>query len=368
MDILQYAIANGIIDLRGVAEECALRKREEVLSKHHIWKGKNGYYYSKVNGKLIKKKQLSDLNQALIDLHEEKTPTVADLYKVFLDRRRHLSRASKYRYDKIFRCYFKDIADKKVISITEFDIEEMIISLLAEGITSKEFTNFKVVIRGIFKLAKKQELVNFRINETLEDMNITNNEFKKPQHKKQVLNTDEYNRIIEYLKKHQDMRNLGILLLLKSGLRVGELAALKPQDIGKDFINVCKTESSTSIEYDIVERTKTDAGTRKVLIAEQDQWILRELKSRRAFNDYVFDFKSYAFRYRLYTICEKLGIERVSPHKLRKTYASRLYGLGLDERFIITQMGHTNIRCTKDYYIKDTLTLDEKRQMLKLVT
>ena len=105
-----------------------------------------------------------------------------------------------------------------------------------------------------------------------------------------------------------------------------------------------------------------------MIIPDQDLWILRELKARRTFCDYVFEFRPYTFRKRLYAICDKLGIERISPHKLRKTYASRLFGAGVDERIICSQMGHTDIRTTKQYYIKDTFTPEEKRTLLARVT
>lgn len=362
-DILQYAIDNGIIDLRGVANEVELRKQKEILESHHIWKGKNGYYYSKVNGKLIKKKRLEDLEGALIDNH--KANTVEEVFTQFIYHKKNLQPSTVKRYDSTFSSYLTEIKDRPIESITEWDIELLITKLLDKGITAKEYAGIRTVLNGIFKLAKKQRLIDFRISETLEDLNITHKDFRPKQHKKQVLLTTEYLSITEYLTKHDDITNLGLLLMLKTGLRIGELVALTPRDIHKYHIDITKTEQRTDEGYVIVNRTKTDAGVRQVVVADEDLWILRELKSRRAFCEYLFDYKSYQFRSRLYTICDKLGIERIGLHKLRKTYASRLFSMGLDEVFICAQMGHTDITCTKQYYIKDTLSLSEKRRLLK---
>lgn len=48
---------------------------------------------------------------------------------------------------------------------------------------------------------------------------------------KEVFNEDEVPVIKEYLQNHPDKRNLGILLTFQTGLRVGELAALKSSDL-----------------------------------------------------------------------------------------------------------------------------------------
>ena len=360
-DILQYAIQNGIINLRGVAEEVKLKK----LESHHIWQGKNGFFYSKVNGRLIKRKQLSDLNQALLDL-ENKYP-LKKVYELYLENKRNISNSTKYRYDTIFKRHLADWQDKDIESITQYDIETFVTNLFREGISGSEFRALRVVINGTFKLARKMKLIDYSISDTLEDMNITSKDFKPKQHRKQVLTNDEYNRITKYLVDNQDMRNLGLLLLLKSGLRIGELVALKPSDLKDGYIDINKTEAHDD-NYYITDKTKTEAGTRKVVLPKQDLWILNELKCRRAFNEYVFEFKSYQFRNRLNSVCNKLGIERVSPHKLRKTYASRLFANGVDERIICTQMGHTDIRTTKQYYIKDNTTLEERKAVLSKVT
>lgn len=363
---MQYAITNGIIDLRGVAEEVELRRKQEILDSHHIWKGKNGYYYSKVNGKLLKRKKLSDLNQALLDIYESQT--VREVFNLYLKNKRNVQPSTIARYESCFQSYFGILQDKKISQVTEYDIERFIVFHLDKGLSAKEYGNIRTVLNGIFKLAKKQDLIDFRISETLEDLNITHKDFKHKQHKKQVLNTNEYEMLTDYLTNNLDILNLGLLLMLKTGLRVGELVALTPNDLGKHEILVNKTEQRVRTDYQITKRTKTEAGTRTVIVANQDLWILRELKLRRIFSSRVFEYSTNAVRYRLENICDKLNIQRVSPHKLRKTYASRLFSAGVDEQFICSQMGHTDIRTTKQYYIKDTLTFDEKVQMLERVT
>lgn len=367
-ELLRYAVENGIIDLRGVAKEVKVQKEKDALNKHHIWQGKNGYFYSKVNGRLIKKKNVTDLYNALIELDSKEQITVGKLYEMFLDNKRSLAPSTISNYTLIFKRYLSEYEDKAVKSITEYDLEVFLNRLIKNGIGIGEFSNFRIILTGIFKIAKKMKLVDFYVSDIIEDMNLSKHDFKKATQRKQVLNNEEYQKITEYLKANLDDINLGLLLILKTGLRVGELAALKPEDIGSYSIKVSRTEIHHGNNYVVANRPKTEAANRTIILADQDLWILKELRLRKSFCEYVFEQNTYQFRKRLDRLCKVLNIEHISPHKLRKTYASRLYQAGVDERIICTQMGHTNIGCTKKFYIKDTFTPEEKRRELRLVT
>ena len=64
-------------------------------------------------------------------------------------------------------------------------------------------------------------------------------------------------------------------------------------------------------------------------------------------------------RNRLRKICKELGIKYRSPHKIRKTYATKAYDSGVAESVIIAQMGHTDIKTTKQFYIRNMTTGNE---------
>ena len=71
---------------------------------------------------------------------------------------------------------------------------------------------------------------------------------------------------------------------------------------------------------------KKMAGIREVVIPVEQKWVLDELKQISPGTEYVFvredgtrmDF--FSIRKRLYRICKKLGLQKKSPHKIRKTY------------------------------------------------
>lgn len=69
-------------------------------------------------------------------------------------------------------------------------------------------------------------------------------------------------------------------------------------------------------------------------------------------------------RRRTERVCDKLGIVRKSPHKVRKTYRSIL----LDNKLIRDLMGHTDILCTEGHYHRNRKTIESKSELLNDIT
>ena len=57
---------------------------------------------------------------------------------------------------------------------------------------------------------------------------------------------------------------------------------------------------------------------------------------------------------------EKLNICKRSTHKIRKTYGTTLINSNVDEAVIINQMGHADIKTTKEYYYFSNRNKQEK--------
>ena len=70
--------------------------------------------------------------------------------------------------------------------------------------------------------------------------------------------------------------------------------------------------------------------------------------------------RTYNFSQRLETICKRSGIQAKSLNKIRKTYGSILIDGKVDESLIISQMGHTDIKTTQNYYYKDRKSTQQK--------
>ncbi len=176
------------------------------------------------------------------------------------------------------------------------------------------------------------------------------------------------------MTEHKDIRNLGLQMLLVTGLRVGELCTLKWSDVEDDhYIHINRTETKLYVDnkpvYEVKEFPKTKAGIRTVIVPQDYRWIFKELRKINPSGEFIFmkndkRMLGSAFRDRLYNVCVKIGIDKKSPHKCRKTYASILLNHGVDESLAISQLGHSDITCTENFYHKDLRSDSEKASII----
>lgn len=175
----------------------------------------------------------------------------------------------------------------------------------------------------------------------------------------------------EYLFSHiEDDTCLGILLAMYTGLRIGELCALKWADIEVDsgMMNICGTMQRIR-EFDGQEKTKillsvpkSVSSRRRIPIPEcvwrevKKQCVGKEgfiIKGRR---------KEYAeprtVQYRFKNILEKSGATPFNFHKLRHIFASRCLQQGFDFQSLSELMGHASIQTTLNIYVHS----DEERK------
>ena len=63
----------------------------------------------------------------------------------------------------------------------------------------------------------------------------------------QIFMENEIPLVVNYLKNHVDIWNMGLLLQFQTGMRIGEISALKPEDIHTDHISVQRTQVKLSL-------------------------------------------------------------------------------------------------------------------------
>lgn len=388
-DLLKYIQEAGIIDLALVQEKVEMKKREELLSRHpyKIYQGKDGKWYTYLpdeeKGRIFKKRATqNDIENLVIEYYKakEENPTIDDIFDEWITdkvKRDEISKSTRDRYKRQYDQCFQEFGKEKIKSVSEYDIEQFVLNTIKScELTTKGFSNLRTLLFGIFRLAKKKRLVSFSITEVVKDIEISQKAFRKEMKadNEQVFMMDEIPKVIEYLEQNQDMQNLGILLLFKTGLRIGELSALKNCDISGNVIHVSRTEICYKDDdgnriFEVRDFPKTEAGIRDVVIPTNCQWILKKLKSMNPFGEFLFmedgeRIRTYIFRNRLRTVCKHSDVVMKSPHKIRKTYGSILLDDGAAESLIISQMGHTNIKTTKEHYYRNRRNAEQIKQEL----
>lgn len=402
LDILTYLINSGTIDLDEVQNQVNNMKNDKYLSEHPYT-----IYYSesderwhsylpddtkKTGRKPIAKKDKNKLEEAIIKFYKDKEDnnlTVKECYKGWIEEKtkegeEEISLATVNRYDSDFNRFFKSIEGKKMAKIDEDSITEFCKHvILTHKLDTKGFAKVKALLRGICGFAWRKKIISYNIKDVLDNMGLSKTIFTVHEEilSKQCFNELEVPIILDYLTKSNNMKDLGLLLLFRTGLRVGELAALETTDIESGIITIRKTETKIKpqgekhFRYEIKNSPKTKAGYRQVIVPQDSLWLLEKILSyRESVNKKNSTFlfldengnriKTYSFRKRLYTVSDNLFDNKRSPHKIRKTYCSILLDNKVPENIITSQVGHVHIDITKDWYYKQMKTQESKRNIL----
>lgn len=384
----------GIIDLESVKEKTEMAKRNELLSNHKyaITEGKDGrwvtvIYVEGVDGqpvrKMIRKSTREAVEDALVEFYREQAenPTVSEVFTEWNDRRlklKQISASTHGRYKQCFNRHFSEFGKRKIKSLERWDIVDFLEEQIPEhGLNSKSFSSLKGITTGILKHAMRKGYVSFSTSDVFDLLDLSEAAFSKKvkEDSDEVFTDEEMEKIIDYLENNLDTQNTALLLMCVTGLRVGEVAALKHTDFSENSVKIERTETrftdaNGKIHYEIKNFPKTAAGVRNTLIPQDYQWIIRRTKSLNPFGEFVFTnskgerMTCNCFRERFYRVCKKVGIKPRSTHKIRKTYASIMLDSNVDRRLIMSQMGHTDISITEQYYHRDRRDVDEKLHII----
>lgn len=199
---------------------------------------------------------------------------------------------------------------------------------------------------------------------------LRHTEVKQPQTTMRILSRYEQGRLNRELVENLDLCNLGILLCLYTGIRIGEICALKWGDISFEenymFIqrtmqriqNLDRTAEKTSI---VISSPKSDCSFRKIPIPKEVMLYLRQYRGDdSAFlltgrSDAYVEPRCLENRFKRRT--EKCGIRDVKFHALRHTFATRCVELGFDIKSLSEILGHSSVNITLNRYVHPSMEL-----------
>jgi len=396
IEILRFAIDNGMIDLSSVQEKMLRKEQEYYLSLHpyKIWQGTNGKWYTYIpekEGRVLKKRNSEeDIHKLIVDYYKSQNeePILRDVFLDWIKEKLELNEIGKGTYDRYYNDYKRffvgtEIDQKKIKNITEDELEIFIRKTIVDhNLTQKAFSNFRTLILGIFKYAKKKKYTTISITTFMNDLQLSKNVFRRVVKSKeeQIYLENEIPLVIEYLKSHPTILNLGILLAFQTGLRTAELAALKPKDVIGKTIHIQRQEikykhpETNRCVHVIKEYAKTDAGNRYVIITDSALETIEMVKRLNPNGEFLFEVNGKRILTNSYNdgiarMCKDLNIPRKSMHKIRRTYGTTLLDAKVDESLIMEQMGHSDITTTKKfYYYSNKLQKSKIEQINKAIS
>lgn len=334
-------------------------------------KTRYGYVYAKTY-KEVKQKLLA---VSEVSVHPAEIIPVINFEAVALEwlanMRPQLKKSSVVKYENIIHLHLLPYFGNRAIrDITRDDVNVFCSLLLSEDSAGQSFSPKTVmsiisVMKNIFRYA--EQVKRYAV------INLNGISVKQLQPQLRILSLIEQQKLSEYLVKNFNLCNLGILLCLYTGIRVGEICALKWGDILFDeqvvYVHQTMQRLQISEHYEnkteiLISTPKSDCSMRKIPIPDKifELIMVHRCPDNAYFltglpNKYI-EPRTMQNRFKKAISC--CNIEDANFHALRHTFATRCIELGFDLKSLSEILGHANVNITLNRYVHPSMELKQQ--------
>lgn len=302
-----------------------------------------------------------------------------EVAEMWLSEKRAYIKESTYAYYhfEMQNYIIPALGSMQVVDVTEECLQNMVLHWQRKGMKNghplKKSTvqNLVMLIKQVLKFAAKKKL----IEECALEIHFAPQGDKK--NKMQVFSKAEQYRLIQAILNELDYRTFGILLCINSGLRIGELCALKWSDIDVEnkIIHITKTlqrvyaRDTLPKTQIIITTPKTATSVREVPLSDKVCEVIGQLPNRCKAGYVLSNCERYieprTFR-RFYTrFLREHDIDELHFHCLRHTFATQCIENGADYKSVSEILGHTTINTTLNMYVHPPM--ERKRECVDML-
>ena len=182
-----------------------------------------------------------------------------------------------------------------------------------------------------------------------------------------VFSETEQRILVQHLLLQNDIFSFGILLALYTGLRIGEVCALKWEDVTDNTIHVCKTmqrlKNADGATEVMILPPKTDSSDRIIPIPAALKKFIEQYRQESGYvlirsNGKLTEPRLLQNKFaKCLTEC---GIDKANFHTLRHTFATRCIEAGVDVKTLSELLGHSDVKTTLNRYVHSSFDLKQK--------
>ena len=382
-----------VVKISGEIKRSGHTKEEQIMARHGEnirkrkdgrWEGRYQIYnkekekqvyssvygrtYDEVREKLTTKKNLiKNPPKTEVEKSEEQKDSIlesimlSNVAQDWLSDVKEKRKPSTYvKYQMIYRNYIEKIFHGiSLCDLTDALIKESFPDTISESVHKSIYC----VLRQILKFISKKYSINV-LNLKKPDFNARNKPIR-------VLAKSEQKNLFAALRHETDIFKMAVLLCLFTGLRLGELCALKWADI--DFENQLLVVNRT------VQRLYSEGHRTKTILVEtapKSEFSRREIPLTAVATELLTSFynnKEYVFggdkpmeprtlQYRFKKILREAGVSDKNFHILRHTFSTNCIEGGTDVKSLSEMLGHSDVQITLNRYVHPTM--DTKRQYM----
>lgn len=251
------------------------------------------------------------------------------------------------------------MGDTSVLDMTHRKIESLSQDLL-RTLAPRTVSDILSVLRSVLRFAQRGG-----VEVPCDGSSVR---IRRPAVEIRVLTPGEQTLLCRYLTADLTHRNAGVLLSLYTGLRVGEVCALRWEDIALDdcLLYVRRTmQRLQNLSPDgprsrVVETPpKSASSARTIPLPEELVRVLLSLPGQHEGYFLTGDpdrfIEPRIMQYHFGRVVAACGIDRANYHALRHTFATRCVELGFDVKSLSELLGHATVGMTLDRYVHPTL-------------
>jgi integrase len=302
---------------------------------------------------LLLTKQLKGVREIIVSRRKRKDfEVVTEEWLKY--KKNTVKKSTYYNYSySVAKYLYPSFAGKNITKIKNYNnfIEE-----LSDTLSPK-------TVRDI--VTKLKEIINFYEEEHNTKLNIKKMSLPKMNKKEiQILSNKEKQKLEKYCIEQNSLKSLGILICLNTGLRIGEVCALRWENI--DFeskkIHIEKTieriyskeENKTIV---IIDTPKSITSVRTIPINSKLYNILKQIRGKSKKNDFVLTGSSEHYveprnyQYHFKEILKRSKVKKYKFHTLRHTFATNCIEAGMDIKSLSEILGHADVSITLNIYV-----------------
>lgn len=193
---------------------------------------------------------------------------------------------------------------------------------------------------------------------------------KQTQKEMRIFSRSEQERICKYLYNNLTPYNIGILICLFTGIRVGEICALQREDISlsERTIHIHQTmqriQTPGSMEHKtaiIISPPKSSCSIRTIPLPDELASIISNFSGSSSGYFLTGSKTKYieprTMQNHFKQVLKKSSVDSANYHALRHTFATRCIELGFDIKSLSEILGHASVNITMNRYVHPSIEL-----------